>query len=123
MGCDICAGRACVYLSNTHSNIHGLGHWYLCTKGYRLQSGGHKIELTVAECRLLLAFITSSQRVLSKDSLIRALNKDPDTYTGLEMCLSRLQKKFCAVSGERRLVRAVRNCGYCLVQKLCLAEV
>ncbi|KQB52593.1 hypothetical protein AQS70_13875 [Pseudomonas endophytica] len=57
----------------------------------------------------------SSVRICSKQELIAGINKDPQSYSGLEMSLSRLQKKFRDAFKER-LFRSVRNRGYCLVQ-------
>ena len=56
-------------------------------------------------------------RVCSKQELIFGINKDANSYSGLEMCLSRLQSKFKNAFGER-LFRSVRNRGYCLVQEV-----
>ncbi|VVO71609.1 hypothetical protein PS862_01366 [Pseudomonas fluorescens] len=73
------------------------------------------ISLTTIESLLLKQLVLSDRRVCSKAELIMAIRRDPATYTGLEMCLSRLQDKFTNAYGER-LFRSVRNRGYCLVQ-------
>lgn len=73
------------------------------------------ISLTTIESLLLKQLVLSHRRVCSKQELILAINRDPSSYTGLEMCLSRLQGKFNNAYGER-LFRSVRNRGYCLVQ-------
>lgn len=73
------------------------------------------ISLTTIESLLLNQLVLSRRRVCSKKELILAINRDPSKYTGLEMCLSRLQDKFQNAYGER-LFRSVRNQGYCLVQ-------
>jgi len=122
MGRDIYAGRGRNDLGSTHSNFYGPECWWLSASEYSLNKAGRKIKLTVTEHKILLAFISSNWRVLSRDDLIRLLNKNPDTYTGLEMCLSRLQQKFCSEWGDCRLLRAVRNRGYCLVQNINLAR-
>ncbi|WP_413697950.1 winged helix-turn-helix domain-containing protein [Pseudomonas asiatica] len=96
--------------------------WRLHATSHRLVSGGRSIKLTQAECRVLFALVTSDRRVISKNDLIASLSRDPDSYTGLEMCISRLHYKFSSVWPGCRIVRSVRNCGYCLVQKVCLAN-
>ena len=90
------------------------------TKSFRLNkrelfSANLIISLTTIESLLLKQLVLSHRRVCSKQELILAINRDPSSYTGLEMCLSRLQDKFNNAYGER-LFRSVRNRGYCLVQ-------
>ncbi|MQT32209.1 hypothetical protein GHO44_16775 [Pseudomonas helleri] len=67
------------------------------------------------ESLLIKTLTLSTARICSKQELILGIDKDPQTYSGLEMCLSRLQNKFREAYNER-LFRSVRNRGYCLVQ-------
>lgn len=80
-----------------------------------------RIRLTVTEARLIKTLTLSESRICSKHELIMGIEKDILAYSGLEMCLSRLQNKFRAAFGER-LFRSVRNRGYCLVQDVKLAN-
>ncbi len=73
------------------------------------------IQLTAIEVLLINTLTLSTVRICSKQELITGINKDPVAYSGLEMCLSRLQDKFRQAFNER-LFRSVRNRGYCLVQ-------
>lgn len=75
------------------------------------------IPLTTIESLLLKQLVLSDRRVCSKEELILGIDRDPSHYSGLEMCLSRLQDKFNNAHGER-LFRSVRNRGYCLVQEV-----
>jgi two-component system, OmpR family, response regulator len=77
-----------------------------------------QIALTASEALILKDFVASEQRVLNKADILACLNKDSGNYTGLVMCISRLQGKFKKVSGGAGLFRSVRNRGYCLVQKI-----
>lgn len=77
----------------------------------------HRIQLTAIESLLVITLLQSDTRVCSKQELITSINKDIFSYSGLEMCLSRLQSKFRSEFGER-LFRSVRNRGYCLVQEV-----
>ncbi|WP_413052556.1 winged helix-turn-helix domain-containing protein [Pseudomonas bubulae] len=79
------------------------------------------IQLTAIESLLIKTLSQRDERICSKQELIMGINKDARTYSGLEMCLSRLQNKFKAVFGER-LFRSVRNRGYCLVQDVQAAK-
>ena len=79
------------------------------------------IQLTAIESLLIKTLSQRDERICSKQELIIGINKDARTYSGLEMCLSRLQNKFTAVFGER-LFRSVRNRGYCLVQDVQVAK-
>lgn len=64
---------------------------------------------------LIQTLSRSDERICAKQELIIGIKKDAYSYSGLEMCLSRLQSKFKGAFGER-LFRSVRNRGYCLVQ-------
>lgn len=80
-----------------------------------LRDATTRIQLTAIEAMLVNTLTLSESRICSKHELILGINKDMHTYSGLEMCLSRLQNKFRGAFGER-LFRSVRNRGYCLVQ-------
>jgi DNA-binding response OmpR family regulator len=83
-----------------------------------LVKDGVRIELTETEQQIIDRFVSSHKRVLSKEEIVRSINKDPETYTGLEMCLSRLQLKFKKNTTGKRLIQSVRNRGYCLAQQI-----
>jgi DNA-binding response OmpR family regulator len=80
------------------------------------------IPLTRTESLMIKQMVLSERRVLSKNDLILCIDKDPEQYIGLEMCLSRLQKKFKTAANGERLVRSVRNHGYCLAQRIKVAH-
>ncbi|WP_448111178.1 winged helix-turn-helix domain-containing protein [Pseudomonas lini] len=79
------------------------------------------IPLTGTESLMLTQLVLSDRRVVSKNDLIQRIDKDPENYSGLEMCLSRLQKKFKTAAKGERLIRSVRNRGYCLAQRIRIA--
>ena len=89
--------------------------WLFCSASQNLCNISTCIQLTAIEALLVKTLSRSDARICSKQELIISINKDIYSYSGLEMCLSRLQSKFRAVFGER-LFRSVRNRGYCLVQ-------
>lgn len=70
------------------------------------------------ECAVLKILTNESTRIVSNEHLYEKLNKDPNTYKGLFMCLSRLQAKFKKVSQGETLFRSVRNRGYRLTQAI-----
>lgn len=89
--------------------------WLFCSASQNLCNNSTCIQLTSIESLLLKTLSRSDARIYSKEELIIGINKDTYSYSGLEMCLSRFQKKFRGAFGER-LFRSVRNRGYCLVQ-------
>lgn len=89
--------------------------WLFCFEAQYLCNNTACIQLTAIESLLIKTLSQRDERICSKQELIIGINKDTYSYSGLEMCLSRLQNKFKAVFGER-LFRSVRNRGYCLVQ-------
>lgn len=82
-----------------------------------------EIVLTGLEATLIKTMLHHDDRVVSKDDLIRSIGREPEHYRGLEMCLSRLQEKFKTASNGERLFRAVRNRGYCLIQKITRGKI
>lgn len=95
--------------------------WLFCTVAQHLCNNTACIQLTAIESLLIKTLTQRDERICSKQELIIGINKDTYSYSGLEMCLSRLQNKFKAVFGER-LFRSVRNRGYCLVQDVKVAQ-
>ena len=91
--------------------------WAFCFAEQALCNNTACIQLTAIESMLIKTLTRSNERVCSKHELIIGINKDAYSYSGLEMCLSRLQSKFKGTFGER-LFRSVRNRGYCLVQEV-----
>ena len=94
--------------------------WLFSATAQQLCNDSHCIALTAIEALLIKTLTRRDERVCSKQELIIGINKDTYSYSGLEMCLSRLQNKFKAVFGER-LFRSVRNRGYCIVQDVQIA--
>lgn len=98
---------------------------YPYTEAWRLSNGNGalvkddvEVILTGLEATLVEKMLHHDDRVVSKDDLIRSIGREPEHYRGLEMCLSRLQEKFKSANNGERLFRAVRNRGYCLIQKI-----
>lgn len=95
---------------------HARGIWWFNDIDRTLTQNGIHVALTRMECTLIGLLAFNRERVMSKEALIVGLGKDPHGYNGLEMSLSRLQSKFAACSSGERLIRSVRNRGYCLTQ-------
>lgn len=57
---------------------------------------GVKVILTDIKAALVKKIFHHSERVASKDDLIRSISQESEHYRGLAMCLSRLQSKFKA---------------------------
>jgi DNA-binding response OmpR family regulator len=95
--------------------------WWFNADDRTLAKEDITIPLTGTESLMLTQLVLSDRRVLSKNDLILRIDKDPEQYSGLEMCLSRLQKKFKTAANGERLIRSVRNRGYCLAQRIRVA--
>ena len=94
--------------------------WLFCSAAQKLCNNSICIQLTTIESLLIKTLTLREERICSKQELVIGINKDPHNYSGLEMCLSRLQSKFRDAFGER-LFRSVRNRWYCLVQDVRVA--
>jgi len=92
--------------------------WWFSEEERSLAKEGARIHLTNIESLILQQLLFSDRRVLSKSNMIQGINRDPDNYNGFEMCLSRLQRKFSTATHGERLIRSVRNRGYCLAQQI-----
>ncbi|GAC1037857.1 hypothetical protein thsps117_26150 [Pseudomonas sp. No.117] len=95
--------------------------WTLCTEANSLVFQGSEVSLTHFETLILDELVRSRGGVVSKEKIIIRLGRDADHYSGLEMCMSRLQRKFKSHFGQQRLFVAVRNRGYRLTQRIYLA--
>ncbi|MEX6504447.1 hypothetical protein [Pseudomonas zhanjiangensis] len=115
---DMAIGRAAVEQLAARPADEGNGAWMLDCERRVLLGECKKIALTASEALILKDFVASEQRVLNKVDILACLNRDSGNYTGLVMCISRLQGKFKKVSGGVGLFRSVRNRGYCLVQRI-----
>lgn len=91
--------------------------WFFNFNAREIHNTTYRIKLTAIESLLIKTLVLSTNRVCSKIELILGIEKNPHSYSGLEMSLSRLQHKFRNVF-EERLFRSVRNRGYCLVQDI-----
>lgn len=89
--------------------------WLLNFNSRELLNTTCSLKLTAIESLLIKTLIMCNDRICSKQELILGIEKNPHSYSGLEMSLSRLQHKFKSTFNER-LFRSVRNRGYCLVQ-------
>lgn len=75
---------------------------------------GREIALTGAEFDLLVCFLHSPQRVLSRDQLldkVHGRNADPFDRS-IDTLVSRLRKKIEVASDNERLIATIRNHGY-----------
>jgi DNA-binding response OmpR family regulator len=91
--------------------------WTLIKNSGLLVDGEVAIALTKMECSLLDLFTISEDRAIKSDVIVRFLKK-PYDYSGLCMAVTRLQRKFKDSTDGDKLFASVRNCGYCLVQKI-----
>lgn len=101
--------------------VDGAG-WTLSISANTLASQGEVVSLTQLETLILEELVRSWDGVVSKERIIVRLGRDAEHYSGLEMCMSRLQRKFKRHFGQQRLFVAVRNRGYRLTQRIWVAE-
>lgn len=89
--------------------------WELNLRTRRLTSpAGDLIPLTRSELNLLLAFLRSPQRVLSRDQLLVASRlHDTDVYDrSVDVQILRLRRKLEAKPNEPELIKTERGAGY-----------
>lgn len=88
--------------------------WELSTGTRRLTSPkGERVELTNGEYALLMTFIKSPRRVLSRDQLLEGSRLHDDIYDrSIDVQILRLRRKIEADSNEPKLIRTERGAGY-----------
>ena len=88
--------------------------WELSTGSRRLVSpAGDRIELTNGEYALLISFLKSPARVLSRDQLLEGSRLHDDIYDrSIDVQILRLRRKIEADPNEPKLIRTERGAGY-----------
>lgn len=88
--------------------------WELATGTRRLISPkGDRIELTNGEFALLICFLKSPARVLSRDQLLESSRLHDDIYDrSIDVQILRLRRKIEADPNEPKLIRTERGAGY-----------
>jgi two-component system, OmpR family, response regulator len=88
--------------------------WELSTGSRRLVSPtGDRIELTNGEYALLISFLKSPARVLSRDQLLEGSRLHDDIYDrSIDVQILRLRRKIEADPNEPKLIRTERGAGY-----------
>lgn len=79
-----------------------------------IDQSGRDVALTGAEFDLLVCFVHSPQRVLSRDQLLdRVHGRNADPFDrSIDTLVSRLRKKIEVASDQERLIATIRNHGY-----------
>ncbi len=90
--------------------------WELNTGTRRLKSAeGAQVELTNSEYALLVAFLRSPQRVLTRDQLLEASRLHDDIYDrSIDVQILRLRRKIEASPNQPSLIKTERGAGYYL---------
>ncbi len=88
--------------------------WELATGSRRLVSPtGDRVELTNSEYALLVSFLKSPLRVLSRDQLLEGSRLHDDIYDrSIDVQILRLRRKIEADPNEPKLIRTERGAGY-----------
>jgi DNA-binding response OmpR family regulator len=87
--------------------------WRFERRGRRLTDPiGTKVALGRSECSLLLAFLKSPQRVLSREDLLRTSRRDHDVFDrSIDICVMRLRRKLERPTAPP-VIKTMRGFGY-----------
>ncbi|WP_390897259.1 MULTISPECIES: winged helix-turn-helix domain-containing protein [Pseudomonas] len=96
--------------------------WTLVKKSKLLTNGEFRVNLSKIELKLIEAIAQEPERKAKTDFLIRQINKQPNTYKGLPMCISRLRNKFKTSTNDERLFVSIRNYGYYTTKLIVVLE-
>jgi DNA-binding response OmpR family regulator len=90
--------------------------WELNTGTRRLKGpAGEQVDLTNSEYALLVAFLRSPQRVLSRDQLLEASRLHDDIYDrSIDVQILRLRRKIETSPNQPSLIKTERGAGYYL---------
>jgi two-component system OmpR family response regulator len=91
-------------------------NWELNTGTRKLRApDGRNVELTNSEYSLLVAFLKSPQRILSRDQLLEASRLHDDIYDrSIDVQILRLRRKIEESPNQPSLIRTERGAGYYL---------
>ncbi len=82
-------------------------------------SDGVLVDLSGAEFDLLLAFLESPNRVLSRERLLETARGGPDVFDrAIDVLVSRLRRKIEQGQGGQELIKTVRGAGYLFMPKV-----
>jgi DNA-binding response OmpR family regulator len=90
--------------------------WELNTGTRKLKAAdGRNVELTNSEYALLVAFLKSPQRILSRDQLLESSRLHDDIYDrSIDVQILRLRRKIEESPNQPTLIRTERGAGYYL---------
>lgn len=79
-------------------------------------TGGVRVDLTGAEYNLVAAFVERPNRILTRDGIADAMNKDDwDAFDrSIDTLVSRLRRKMTTHASQANLIQTVRGEGYVL---------
>jgi len=99
-----------------HVRAYKFAGWELNTGLRRLKApDGRAVELTNSEYALLVAFLRSPQKVLSRDQLLESSRLHDDIYDrSIDVQILRLRRKIEVKPNEPSLIRTERGSGYYL---------
>ncbi|MDX2287309.1 MAG: response regulator [Hyphomicrobiaceae bacterium] len=100
---------------NPPKSVLRFNHYMVDVNARRMtDQSGRDIALTSAEFDLLVCFMQSPQRVLSRDQLLdRVHGRNADPFDrSIDTLVSRLRKKIEVASDNDRLIATIRNHGY-----------
>jgi two-component system OmpR family response regulator len=103
------------------ARIYRFDGWTLdCGKHRLMAPGDVRVELTNAEFNLLLAFVRSAQRVLTRDQLIELAGGETGASydRSVDILISRLRRKMEDDPRAPQLIRTVRSGGYQFVPEV-----
>ena len=97
------------------SRAYQFAGWTLTMGARKLSSPvGAKVDLTNGEFALLVTFLRSPKRVLSRDQLLESSRLHDDIYDrSIDVQILRLRRKIEVDPNEPTLIRTERGAGYC----------
>ncbi len=97
------------------TNLYHFEHWTLNTGTRELRDAAHNpVTLTTGEYQLLLLFVQSNRRVLTRDHIMNQLKGNdwlPNDRT-IDNQVARLRKKLDAPDQQSTLIKTIRGSGY-----------
>jgi two-component system, OmpR family, response regulator len=90
------------------------GDWQLDRRSRRLSSPeGNSVELSKGEYKLLIAFLATPQRVLTRDYLLQATRVHEDVFDrSIDVQILRLRRKLESNPSTRQIILTERGVGY-----------
>jgi len=107
------------YSKNEEADVATFGGWKCDVSRRTLKSSeGKLIKLSSGEFALLVAFLKSGGRTMSREHLLDITGRDANFDRSVDIQIMRLRRKLSSDKNSEQLIQSVRSVGYIFTEKV-----